>query len=868
MSLQPASVVPVDLDIPAARERHNNNHQEVILIMRIGDRILRQPRGRSVLYGVFALLLMLASGPSGAEDSAKSDADNVVRAVGEFVSSHAAKLKELCADPAVAKLLRGNDAAALAEKEQAIAAAVPDAVGLRLIPKGQAEVDSQSAMPIGYGSLSMITQAETGTAPVNAEVQVFGTPGQHLALVQRVSDADGVAGVAYVGINIDALATVLANAEPASLIQLRQDTGAAKPWTIAASSQDAPPAGKAVQIVAIDGTNMRIAFWSGKQAPAAAAATAATTETEHTESGASWGAMLGGVLAVLSLIGAGLWWRQRSGDGAAAVEAVDTTVFRGAIAAIIQGAYPGVEQFIPRLPQKPSAPTTTAREKEMLANIASRAAAAAGVAPPDSGVTVNEEPPTRVMKAAPSAVTAPAAKGPPESIFRAYDIRGVVGETLTVEGVYLIGKALGSEAGALGQSVIVVGRDGRNSSPELAESLAKGIRDSGRDVVDIGMVPTPVLYFATHFLDTGNGVMVTGSHNPPNYNGLKIVLDGQALAGDAVKNLYRRIVTNDFTSGEGSLETTDIVPEYIQRITEDIPLALDKSFRVVVDCGNGVPGAVAPRLITALGHDVIELYCDVDGNFPNHHPDPSQPENLEELIATVKANQADIGLAFDGDGDRLGVVDSDGNIIWPDRQMMLYARDVLSRNPGAEILFDVKCSRQLGRVIKQAGGKPVMWKTGHSLIKAKMRESGAPLAGEMSGHIFFKERWYGFDDALYTAARLLEILVTQGRNPKEVFASLPGGVATPELRIDMPESKHAEFMKKLIAGARFEGAQVTTIDGMRVDFPKAWGLIRPSNTTPVLVLRFEGDDKTALAEIQSRFRTLIQQTDPTLKIPF
>jgi phosphomannomutase/phosphoglucomutase len=382
------------------------------------------------------------------------------------------------------------------------------------------------------------------------------------------------------------------------------------------------------------------------------------------------------------------------------------------------------------------------------------------------------------------------------------------------------------------------------------------------------MVPTPVLYFATHYLDTGSGVMLTGSHNPPQYNGLKIVLNGQALSGEAIKAIQRRMQSQDFTAGEGALEATDIIAEYIQRITEDIPLALDKALRIVVDCGNSVPGVVAPRLLTALGHDVIELYCDVDGNFPNHHPDPSQPGNLTDLIDAVRQNQADLGFAFDGDGDRLGVVDADGNIIWPDRQMMLYARDVLSRNRGAEIIFDVKCSRHLPRVIKAAGGKPVMWKTGHSLIKAKMRETGSPLAGEMSGHIFFKERWYGFDDAMYTAARLVEILTSDGRPPKEVFAGLPTGVATPELRIDMPESRHAAFMQKLVASARFEGAEVNTIDGLRVDFPNAWGLIRPSNTTPVLVARFEGDDAAALAQIQSRFRALIQQVDNSLKIPF
>jgi phosphomannomutase/phosphoglucomutase len=443
-----------------------------------------------------------------------------------------------------------------------------------------------------------------------------------------------------------------------------------------------------------------------------------------------------------------------------------------------------------------------------------------------------------------------------------------VGQSLTQDTVSRIGLALGSEAAQRGQSAVVVGRDGRISSPMLAKALIEGLLASGRDVIDIGMVPTPVLYFATHYLDTGSGVMLTGSHNPPDYNGLKIVLDGQALSGDAIKAIYRRIQAEDYTSGQGKLEATEILPEYIQRISEDIPLALDSPFRIVVDCGNGVPGIVAPRLLRALGHDVIELFCDVDGNFPNHHPDPSQPENLEDLIESVRANQADFGLAFDGDGDRLGVVDADGHIIWPDRQMMLFARDVLSRNRGAEIIYDVKCTRHLKKVIEAAGGKPLMWKTGHSLIKNKMRETGAPLAGEMSGHVFFKERWYGFDDALYAAARLVEILSKDGRPPKQIFAELPGGVATPELRIDMPEARHAEFMQKLIATARFDGAAVSTVDGLRVDLPKAWGLIRPSNTTPVLVLRFEGDNEAALADIQNRFRALIQQLDSSLKIPF
>ena len=456
----------------------------------------------------------------------------------------------------------------------------------------------------------------------------------------------------------------------------------------------------------------------------------------------------------------------------------------------------------------------------------------------------------------------------PASIFRAYDIRGIVDDTLTEKVVYNIGRALGSEALARGDNTVVVGRDGRLSSPKLSAALIKGLNESGRDVIDIGMVPTPVLYFGANFFDTTSGIMITGSHNPPNYNGIKMVLAGTTLADEAIQALRQRILENDYTEGEGKTQTTEIGSEYIRRITDDIPVALSNSFKVVVDAGNGVAGQLGPQLIRALGHDVIELFCEIDGNFPNHHPDPSQPENLVDLINTVKSENADLGLAFDGDGDRLGVVDRDGNVIWPDRQMMLFARDVIERNPGGEIIFDVKCSNHLKRVIEEAGGKATMWKTGHSLIKAKMKETGALLAGEMSGHVFFKERWYGFDDGLYTAARLLEILVKADQPPHEILGSLPGGVSTPELKLDMHEDQHAPFMATLLELANFGDGKIGTIDGIRVDFEDGWGLIRPSNTTPCLVMRFEADNQEALERIQSLFKEQLLTLDPTLKLPY
>lgn len=454
----------------------------------------------------------------------------------------------------------------------------------------------------------------------------------------------------------------------------------------------------------------------------------------------------------------------------------------------------------------------------------------------------------------------------PKEIFKAYDIRGIVDETLTEEVVSLIGRALGSEALSLNQKAIIIGRDGRLSGLRLVDALAQGVMDSGCDVVDIGQAPTPVVYFAGYYLDTPSVVAVTGSHNPPEYNGLKIVLDGQTLAGERIQAIRQKIEERDFTTGSGRRRAQQVIDAYIERVVQDV--RLEKPLKLVLDCGNGVAGAVAPRLFKALGCETIELFCEVDGNFPNHHPDPSQIENLQDLVRAVQEHNADLGLAFDGDGDRLGVVTPDGSNIWPDRQMILYARDILSRQPGAEIIYDVKCSRNLPAAISAAGGSPVMWRTGHSFIKAKLKESGAALAGEMSGHIFFKERWYGFDDGIYTGARLTELLSKHPEPPQQVFSSLPDSVNTPELRIDMEEGQHFEYMKELIENSDFPDAEVSTIDGLRVDFEDGFGLVRPSNTTPILVLRFEADTESALSRIQERFRRLLLDTRPGVALPF
>ena len=431
------------------------------------------------------------------------------------------------------------------------------------------------------------------------------------------------------------------------------------------------------------------------------------------------------------------------------------------------------------------------------------------------------------------------------SIFRAYDIRGVVADALTPEACEQIGRAFGSEALARGQKTVNLARDGRLSGPDLIAALSKGIQSTGCDVINIGMVPTPVLYFSTYHLDTGTGIMVTGSHNPPEYNGLKMMIGGDTLFGDGIQELYQRLVNDDLASGEGGYSEKDIMDAYLDRILGDVKLS--RKMRIASDCGNGVAGVCATQLFTRLGCEVEELFTEVDGNFPNHHPDPAKVENLEDIRAVVKKEKLELGLAFDGDGDRVGVIDDKGQIIWPDRQMILYSRDILDRNPGARIIYDVKCSTLLPKAISEAGGEPEMWKTGHSFVKARIKETGAALGGEMSGHIFFKERWYGFDDALYSAARLLEILSRDERPVSEIFGEIPDSVNTPELGIKFEEGEHHKFMQAFIENAKFDGAKLTTIDGIRADFDKGWGLVRASNTTPSLVIRFEADSQSTLS---------------------
>ena len=451
-------------------------------------------------------------------------------------------------------------------------------------------------------------------------------------------------------------------------------------------------------------------------------------------------------------------------------------------------------------------------------------------------------------------------------IFRSYDIRGIVGRTLTAEAVYDIGRALGSLGRERGAPKFAVCRDGRLSGPELAGALMAGLTAAGADAIDIGMAPTPLAYFAAHHLGCGSCVAVSGSHNPPDYNGLKMVVGGDTLYGDEILGLRKRILDGNLLSGSGKRSSADVLDAYLERVAGDVKLA--RPFHIAIDCGNGVAGMLAPRLFRRLGCEVTELFCEVDGNFPNHHPDPAQPENLQDLVRELKTGKAELGLAFDGDGDRLGVVTKDGESIFADRQLMLLAKDVLSRNPGAEIIYDVKSTRLLGPWIERHGGKATIWKTGHSLIKAKLKETGALLAGEMSGHTFFKERWYGFDDALYGGARLLEVL-SKEKDPNQALKSLPNLPSTPEIHWKLAEGEPHALVAKLQASKPFPGAErVLTIDGVRAEYADGFGLARASNTTPVIVLRFEADSPAALERIKAEFRRALQPLKPGATLPY
>lgn len=692
----------------------------------------------------------------------------------------------------------------------------PGALRAVLLSPGYDEPDLDAEPPLGYAALDMLRRAEAEARVVGPEAHLPGGPEAHLNLVAPVIRDDGVIGLLLVSLPPEWLSEALALSG------------------------------------ATDGR--RVVVQGGDPVLAVGSTGPVAHERAASVPGSDWQLRF-------ATDGAGVAYRP--------LEDPWFLTIVGVAATLVLLVAAGTMRVLRRQPAVKSVTTGHARVDDTPGPVV-MGGRPPGAPPARDGMIVEEfEAATQPGDDAPVAHTDVEKENGlnvDPSLFRAYDIRGVVGSSLSVDVVRQIGRSIGSEAAARGCNEVVVGRDGRLSSPDLAAALTEGLIAAGRQVIDIGQVPTPVMYFATHHLGTGTGVEITGSHNPPDYNGLKIMVGGETLSGDAIKDLHRRIVDDDLVAGEGGVRQQDVATDYIDAIAGDI--TLHRPLRVVLDAGNGVGGDIGPQVLRAIGCEVEALYCEVDGTFPNHHPDPSDPHNLEALINLVRLQKADVGLALDGDGDRLGVVDAEGKVIWADRQMMLYARDVLSRNPGADIVFDVKCSSQLAQVITESAGVPVMWRTGHSLIKAKLKESGAPLAGEMSGHIFFNDRWPGFDDGIYTAARLLEILSMEERSSTEVFAALPEAVSTPEIKVDLSEGEPPQVIERLVAAADFPEARVTTIDGLRVDFPDGWGLVRASNTTPCLVLRFEGDDQAALERISGRFRDMLEQARPGLDLPF
>jgi phosphomannomutase/phosphoglucomutase len=762
-------------------------------------------------------------------------------------------------------------------QNQHLAQLISNALRVDIVPKGRAEVDLSAQTPISFAALDVIKRAETQEFVGPEASQVNQRPVFYVA--KPITDNGQVTGVLFAAISMDFFfqpLKILPDNLGRVTVEQQFESAAARDVLQYGSDPDgvSPP----VRIKLASPT------WTLVFAPKASATSDIVSALSlWTPLAVAIALLLGGIYLSFSRL-----FRAMERDSATLLDYV-TRVVRGRGGnieryglAMFQQIAVAASRYATRVaPEKEptAAPTAPTVKKQPLKTTVSRGGGASrkAAAVPDAtevpeteadeddfldvrssdptddnfGIEVSEEvsPIEMGLKLDPQ-------------IFRAYDIRGIVTTNLTEDVVYWIGRAFAAEAREKKQPRAVIACDGRKSSPALKKSLARGLTEGGLDVTDIGEVPTPLLYYATHALDTATGIMVTGSHNPPEYNGLKMVIAGETLAEERIQRLKERITGNKLSEGGGEYDEIEIVDHYLDRVLNDVAVA--QPLKVVVDCGNGVAGSVVPRLITELGCEVIPLYCDVDGTFPNHHPDPADPANLQDLITVVKAEHADIGLAFDGDGDRLGLVTERGEIIWPDKMLMLFARDIVGRNPGADIIFDVKCSRHLNSLISEYGGRPIMWKTGHSHMKAKLKETGALLAGEFSGHICFGERWYGFDDALYSAARLLEIVGGESKSVSQLFQEFPVTFTTPEIKVKTTESAKFSIMERLSKEGQFGDGTLTTIDGIRVDYPDGWGLIRPSNTSPVLTLRFEADGQAVLDRIQRLFREQLKKIDPKL----
>ena len=814
------------------------------------------------ILGTVAAVLWLAIGSAlyaiaGYQARAEAAADlqftaeTTARNLDRFMALAKAALEQLGEEPEFAQALATRDPSRILAAEEKLTRLVPSATLVRLVPESIEVPDEDRAPKMGFADLDLIRQSRTGKA--FPAVQAANTPDINIAMVQHLGQGYGVILASLPpGLLLSSLPVGLAQ----GAIELRQQN-LSLAFVGDAALKVQPPS----RTVPIVGTNWQLSYWA----------------PDWVDPGLAWFLVFPILGAVLT--GGAAFWTQRflalalrqDQDNAIKL-ALDVFAgksirrFRHRLKEMqrLSAQLEGLKFSVLETSTKPAStfePAVTRQKFDLDGSLASLLNSPDDGPHTPEGFTVVEvqadQPPAEEAADAPVAVS--------PDLFRASDIRGLAGKGLTAKVAKVIGRAIGSEARDRGEYTIAVGRDGRLSSPELSEALIEGFRASGCAVIDLGLVPTPVLSFATHVLNTESGVMVTGSHDGPDWNGFKVVLAGETLGADDFKALLARIEEGAFQSGEGQLEYRNLVTDYLERILHDTQLA--RPLKVVVDCGNGAGGVVAPPLLEEIGCEVVPLFCDVDGRFPNHPPDPGDPNNLAALVSAVLENGADLGIALDGDGDRLGVVDSSGTIIWPDRQMMVLAADVLSREPGADIIFDVKCTRQLVSHVVRHGGRPLMWRSGHGQIRAKLRETGALLAGDMGGHIFIKERWYGFDDGLYAAARLLEILSNDSRSSAEVFGAQPRSVSAPEFAITLPEGEAQGVLERLRESAAFPDARLTDIDGLRVDFADGWGLVQSSETRSALILRFEGDTEDALHRIKAIFRTLLKRVKPDIRFP-
>jgi phosphomannomutase/phosphoglucomutase len=774
----------------------------------------------------------------------------------EVTRLHKEFIDVLANEPQLVDLFKQQDAGALQRRALQMKRRIPDALQVHLLPTGISEPRTHLTPHLSYASLEQLRQAERRSGVLPAEVHQFGTPQQHISLVTSVRQQGGgeAVGLIQVSFPVDALQQALDTVEGYSgRIELRQQVpdsaNLSLAWRGPEGLAEAAPGGR----LPVDGSIWQVAYWSA---------------------GNHWFTLQSSlffipVLVLIALNTGLLWWlmarirKALKRDQRSVVSLVEGLVM-GRPPKQYEAQLTEMQSTLDVLLHQAREHRTRVAERQKAASPLTagvQSAGPAGVKPPGLAVPqVTAADNTQIAPVSHENIELPA------SIFRAYDIRGVVGETLSPQVVNLLGQGIGSEIFEQGLQSVVVARDGRESSEALHNALIAGLQATGRDVIDVGLVPTPLLYFAGHELEGDCAVMVTGSHNARDYNGLKITVQNESLSPEAIQDLRRRIDSGQLLRGAGSFDSRDIIPEYIERIVSDVRLA--RPMKVVVDCGNGVASVVAPELYRQMGCEVVELFCAVDGRFPNHHPDPCQPENMQALQRAVLEHQADIGFAFDGDGDRIGVVDSAGKLIWPDRLLMYLAIDTLTREPGGDIIYDVKCTRHLANVVLSNGGRPLMWKSGHSMLKAKMKETQALLAGEFSGHIIFSERWYGFDDGLYAGARLLEILGLDYRTSAEVFAELPEGVSTPEYSLPLPEGESRKIMQALDQLPDLSDARSIKIDGLRVEFEQGWGLVRASNTAPALLFRFEADSEDGLERVQGVFRELMMKVAPTLKLPF